>query len=50
MFGKKVDFIAADISLTVEYLINEIFYSFITSKLFSEENKLSFLVDALSSL
>ncbi|CAD8097335.1 unnamed protein product [Paramecium primaurelia] len=50
IYGKQVDFIPKDQILTVDFLIEQVYYQFLTSSQFTEQEKLQFLIKSLSSL
>ncbi|CAD8199564.1 unnamed protein product [Paramecium octaurelia] len=50
IYGKEVDFIPKDQILTVDFLIEQVYYQFLTSSQFTEQEKLKFLIKSLSSL
>ncbi|CAD8113580.1 unnamed protein product [Paramecium sonneborni] len=50
IYGKQVDFIPKDQQITVDILIEQVCYQFLTSSQFTEQEKLSFLIKSLISL
>ncbi|CAK83930.1 unnamed protein product (macronuclear) [Paramecium tetraurelia] len=50
IYGKEVDFIPKNQILTVDFLIEQVYYQFLTSSQFTEQEKLDFLIKSLSSL
>ncbi|CAD8117421.1 unnamed protein product [Paramecium sonneborni] len=50
IYGKQVDFIPQDQQLTVDILIEQVYYQFLTSSQFTEQEKLEFLIKSLISL